>query len=61
MFKMYSHSKSSAVRHVLPSLIPGSGEELKRPNLSLEIKAETEILYKQLKCLSGGTRNGRAH
>lgn len=60
MFKMYSHSKSSAVRHVLLSLIPGSGEELKRPNLSLEI-AETGIHYKQLKCLSGGTQNGRAH
>lgn len=58
---MHSRSKSSAIRHVLPLLIPGSSEELKRPNLSPEIKAERENLCKQLKCLSGGTWNGLAH
>lgn len=61
MFKMYSQSKSSAIRHVLSLLIPGGGEALVRPNLSPEIKAETEILCKQLKCLSVETRNGPAH
>lgn len=61
MFKIYSRSKSSAIRHVLLLLIPGSGEEPERPNLSPEIKAQTENLCKQLKCLSGGTRNGPAH
>lgn len=42
MFKMHSHNKSSAIRHVLPFLIPGSSEELKQPCPSLEIKAETD-------------------
>lgn len=42
MLKMHSHNKSSAIRHVLSSLIPGSSEELKQPNLSPEIKAETD-------------------